>query len=60
MAMDLTLPLDNGIAIDPYSGTATTGIAVIRQGAKYIGIDNNEELQQKAETRLKACVDALQ
>ena len=60
MAMDLTLPLDNGIAIDPYSGTATTGIAVIRQGAKYIGIDNNEELQQKAETRLKNCVDELQ
>lgn len=61
MAMDLTLPDDKGaIAIDPYSGTATTGIATIRHGGKYIGIDNNTELQKKAETRLKACVDTLQ
>ena len=55
MAMDLTLP-DKGVALDPYSGTATTGIAVVNRGCKYIGIDRDEQLQYKADLRLKTCL----
>lgn len=34
---------EGGVVIDPFSGTATTGIAAVQHGRRYIGIEINPE-----------------
>lgn len=39
--------------LDPFSGAATTGIAALKHGRKYIGIDVNEEYIELSKKRIK-------
>lgn len=43
----------NGIVLDPFCGTATTGEAAIMLGRKFIGIDGKKEYCKIGERRLK-------
>lgn len=48
-----------GTILDPFSGSASTGIACIRNGWDYIGIDAVEEYVDMARRRLQAEQDKL-
>ena len=39
--------------LDPFSGAATTGIAALKHGRKYIGIDVNEDYNELAKERIR-------
>ena len=39
--------------LDPFSGAATTGIATLKHGRKYIGIDVNENYNELAKERIR-------
>lgn len=43
----------NGIVLDPFFGTGTTGVACLRQGFKFIGVELEENYSKIAEYRLK-------
>jgi hypothetical protein len=43
----------NGIVLDPFFGTGTTGIASLKQGFRFIGIEISEPYVKTAEHRLK-------
>lgn len=45
---------DNGIVLDPFTGSGTTGISSLLLNKKFIGIEQNEEYIKIAETRIKA------
>lgn len=47
------LTYKNDIVLDPFSGTATTGIACIKTGRNYIGIEKDSEYQKIALNRIK-------
>jgi site-specific DNA-methyltransferase (adenine-specific) len=38
--------------VDPFNGSGTTGVAAIRNGRKYIGIDKSEMFVDLAQKRL--------
>ena len=42
-----------GIVIDPFAGTGTTGQAALMEGMKYILIEKEDEYIQDIEKRLK-------
>ncbi len=44
---------ENGIVLDPFSGTGTTGAVAQRLGCKYIGIEMNDEYLQFSRQRLE-------
>ena len=43
----------NDLVLDPFCGSSTTGVAAIRLGRKYIGIDSNEEYIRLSEARIR-------
>ena len=45
---------DGGTILDPFSGSASTGVAAIRNGWNYIGIDSSEEYVSMSARRLEA------
>jgi len=45
---------DGGTILDPFSGSASTGVACIRNGWKYVGIDAVEEYVEMSARRLRA------
>ena len=45
---------DGGTILDPFSGSASTGVAAIRNGWNYIGIDSSEEYVSMSARRLDA------
>lgn len=48
----------DGIVLDPFSGSATTGLAALRVGRQYVGIDLNAEyLDLSLRTRLAQSLD---
>ncbi len=49
-------PVQPMTVLDPFSGTATTGIAALTYGANYIGIDTSATYNQLAEERLASFV----
>ena len=42
----------NGVILDPFLGSGTTGVAAIRQGYKFVGIEQSKEYFSIAEQRL--------
>ena len=46
--------LDGGTILDPFSGSASTGVAALRNGWNYIGIDSSEEYVSMSARRLEA------
>lgn len=44
----------NGIVLDPFMGSGTTGMAAKSQGFRYIGFDMTKEYVEIAEARIKA------
>lgn len=47
-----------GTILDPFSGTATTGLVAMQHGRNYIGIDLNPRYNRKAAERLDECLIA--
>jgi DNA modification methylase len=45
-----------GLVLDPFSGAASTGVAAIESGRRYVGIDISEEYTGIAKKRLKAAI----
>ena len=41
------------LVLDPFCGSGTTGVAALRYGRQFIGIDNCEEYLSISEKRLK-------
>jgi len=39
--------------LDPFSGTATAGVAALRHGRRYLGIELNEDYPTSSKERLK-------
>jgi DNA modification methylase len=48
--LSATLPL-GGVCLDPFSGSGTTGIAALKLGGKYVGIDISEKHINSSEKR---------
>ena len=47
------------LVLDPFCGSATTGVAALQNGRQFIGIDNNKMfLQTLAKPRLKEVLNA--
>ena len=44
---------ENGIVLDPFMGSGTTGVVTKKQGKNYVGIELNEEYIKIAEERIK-------
>jgi site-specific DNA-methyltransferase (adenine-specific) len=40
------------LVVDPFNGSGTTGVASVRNGRKYIGIDKSEAFIDLAQKRL--------
>lgn len=49
------VPTDD-VILDPYAGSATTGVACIRQGLKFIGIERDEGFCEAAAKRLERTI----
>jgi len=43
----------NGRVLDPFCGSGTTGIACLREGVGFLGIENNKQYVEQAEHRLR-------
>jgi site-specific DNA-methyltransferase (adenine-specific) len=44
---------EGDVVLDPFSGAGTTGIAALKNGRKYIGIDLNENYNDLAKKRIR-------
>lgn len=44
---------DNGLVLDPFSGAATTGLAALQLGRRYVGIELNASYNALAKDRLQ-------
>lgn len=51
--------LTDGAVCDPFMGSGTTGVACVRTGRKFIGIEINPQYFEIAHRRIKAEVDQL-
>ena len=47
----------NGIILDPFMGSGSTGIAALKEGFKFIGIEQNKEYFDIAVARIKHYID---
>jgi DNA modification methylase len=54
----LVTPPD-GTVLDPFLGSGSTGIAAIREGFHFIGIEKNDEYVELALKRIKSAHDFL-
>lgn len=43
----------NGRVLDPFCGTATTGVACVREGLNFLGIEASKKYVQQAKNRLR-------
>jgi DNA modification methylase len=50
---DCDAKVEPATVLDPFSGAATTGIAALKHGRKYIGIDINEDYNELAKDRIR-------
>ena len=51
--VEATAPED-GLVLDPFSGSGTTGVAALRLGRRYVGIERDPEWLALARARLDA------
>jgi site-specific DNA-methyltransferase (adenine-specific) len=42
------------LVVDPFNGSGTTGVAAVRNGRKYVGIEKSESFADIADMRLRA------
>lgn len=57
--IDASCPLE-GIVLDPFCGSATTGVSALAKGRKFIGIDSNQEyLDNLAIPRLREVTEKV-
>jgi len=47
----------NGIVLDPFFGSGTTGVAAVNLGFNYIGIELDEQYVEIAKRRINAAID---
>ena len=47
---------ENDVVVDPFSGSGTTGLAALRLGRQFIGIERDEQYVRLAESRIAASV----
>lgn len=45
---------EGGLVVDPFCGSGTTGVACLRRGRRFVGIDRDPEYVQIARRRLQA------
>ena len=45
----------NGLVLDPFNGAGTTGVAALKYGVRYIGIDRDAHYLDISARRLEAC-----
>lgn len=50
----LCASMPGDLVVDPFNGSGTTGVASIRNGRKYVGIEKSEKFADIADLRLKA------
>lgn len=46
--------MQGDLVVDPFNGSGTTGVASIRNGRKYVGIEKSEKFADMADMRLRA------
>ena len=44
----------NGVCLDPFMGSGTTGVACKREGINFVGIEREEDYFKMAKTRIKS------
>lgn len=49
--------VEGDTVLDPFNGTGTTGIAALKNGRKYIGVDLNEDYIEISKERIVDCED---
>lgn len=47
--------LPDGLVCDPFCGAGTTGVAAVRLGCRFVGIDSDAAALKKAEIRIRSC-----
>ena len=50
----LCASMPGDLVVDPFNGSGTTGVAAIRNGRKYVGVEKSEKFADIAALRLKA------
>lgn len=50
----LCASMPGDLVVDPFNGSGTTGVASIRNGRKYVGIEKSEKFADMADMRLRA------
>lgn len=50
----LCASMPGDLVVDPFNGSGTTGLASIRNGRKYVGIEKSEKFADMADMRLRA------
>jgi len=48
---------EDGIVLDPFIGSGTTGVVALKLGRKYLGIEINEKYKQSAERRIQEVIE---
>lgn len=49
-----------GIVLDPFCGSGTTGVAAVREGFRFVGIEREAEYVAIAEARVRHASTALE
>lgn len=50
----LCASMPGDLVVDPFNGSGTTGVASVRNGRKYVGIEKSEQFADMADLRLKS------
>jgi len=50
----LCASMPGDLVVDPFNGSGTTGVAAIRNGRKYVGVEKSEKFADMADMRLRA------
>ncbi len=45
---------ENGVVLDPFTGSGSTGVAALREGRRFVGAELSPHYAEVAEQRLRA------